>query len=116
MQLNVTVLELSGIIDGIRGNELRRQISGILANGADILLLDMKQVNFIDSSGLGALVSATQMVRNADSKLFVCSISDQVRMLFELTKMNRIFQVFADRDEFKQKVLPIEQAGRQYKI
>ncbi|MEH2432796.1 MAG: STAS domain-containing protein [Nostoc sp.] len=105
MSLSVTVLELSGILDGIRGNELRREISGILANGVDILLLDMKEVKFIDSSGLGALVSAMQMVRNANGKLFVCSINDQVRMLFELTKMDRIFQSFADQEEFNRQVL-----------
>ncbi|MEH2358329.1 STAS domain-containing protein [Nostoc sp.] len=104
MKLSVTVLELSGILDGIRGNELRREVSNIVANGTNILLLDMKEVNFIDSSGLGALVSAMQMVRTANGKLFVCSISDQVRMLFELTKMDRIFQTFADQDEFKRKI------------
>ena len=105
MNLSVTVLELSGILDGIRGNELRREISGLLANGADILLIDMKEVKFIDSSGLGALVSAMQMVRNANKKLFVCSINDQVRMLFELTKMDRIFQSFADQKEFNRQIL-----------
>ncbi|MEH1936536.1 MAG: STAS domain-containing protein [Nostoc sp.] len=105
MKLSVTVLELSGILDGIRGNELRREVSNIVANGADILLLDLKEVKFIDSSGLGALVSAMQMVRTANGKLFVCSISDQVKMLFELTKMDRIFQTFADQDEFNRQVL-----------
>ena len=105
MNLSVTVLELSGILDGIRGNELRREVSTIVANGADILLLDMKKVTFIDSSGLGALVSAMQMTRNANAKLFVCSISAQVRMLFELTKMDRIFQTFADQDEFNSQIL-----------
>ncbi|MEH2327334.1 MAG: STAS domain-containing protein [Nostoc sp.] len=105
MNMSVSVLELSGILDGIRGNELRREISGVLANGADILLIDMKEVKFIDSSGLGALVSAMQMVRTANKKFFVCSISEQVRMLFELTKMDRIFQTFADQDEFNRQVL-----------
>ncbi|WDD36633.1 STAS domain-containing protein (plasmid) [Nostoc sp. UHCC 0926] len=105
MKLSVKVLELTGILDGIRGNELRREVSGIVANGTDILLLDMKEVKFIDSSGLGALVSAMQIVRNANGKLFVCSISDQVRMLFELTKMDRIFQTFTDQDEFNRQVL-----------
>ncbi|MBN3884438.1 MAG: STAS domain-containing protein [Nostoc sp.] len=105
MSLSVKVLELSGILDGIRGNDLRREVSGILANGANILLLDMKEVKFIDSSGLGALVSAMQMVRAANGKMFVCSISDQVRMLFELTKMDRIFQTFADQEEFNRQVL-----------
>ncbi|MHC5615373.1 MAG: STAS domain-containing protein [Nostoc sp.] len=104
MKLNVIILELSGIVDGIRGNELRREVSNIVADGAKILLLDLKGVNFIDSSGLGALVSAMQMMRNANGKLFVCSVSDQVRMLFELTKMDRIFQIFADQDEFKRQI------------
>ncbi|MBW4424946.1 MAG: STAS domain-containing protein [Nostoc desertorum CM1-VF14] len=108
MNLSVTVLELSGILDGIRGNELRRQMAGILAKGCDIVLLDMKEVNFIDSSGLGALVSAAQMVQNANGKLFVCSISDQVGMLFKLTKMDKILQIFADQEEFKRQVLAIK--------
>jgi anti-anti-sigma factor len=105
MSSSVKVLELSGILDGIKGNELRREVIGILANGAEILLIDMKEVNFIDSSGLGALVSAMQMARNANAKLFVCSISAQVRMLFELTKMDRLFQTFADQDEFNRQIL-----------
>ncbi|MEH2160353.1 MAG: STAS domain-containing protein [Nostoc sp.] len=105
MSSSVKILELSGILDGIRGNELRREVSDALANGTEILLIDMKGVNFIDSSGLGALVSAMQMTRNANAKLFVCSISAQVRMLFELTKMDRIFQTFADRDEFNSQIL-----------
>ncbi|MCW5313172.1 MAG: STAS domain-containing protein [Nostoc sp.] len=105
MSLSVKILELSGILDGIRGNELRREVSDALANGTEILLIDMKGVNFIDSSGLGALVSAMQMTRNANAKLFVCSISAQVRMLFELTKMDRIFQTFADQDEFNSQIL-----------
>ncbi len=105
MSSNVKVLELSGILDGIRGNELRREVSDALAKKTEILLIDMKGVNFIDSSGLGALVSAMQMTRNANAKLFVCSISAQVRMLFELTKMDRIFQTFADQDEFNSQIL-----------
>ncbi|MEH2246781.1 STAS domain-containing protein [Nostoc sp.] len=102
---NVKVLNLSGILDGIRGNELRHEVSNLMDNGADILLLDLKEVKFIDSSGLGALVSVMQMVRNANNKLYLCSISAQVRMLFELTKMDRIFKTFADQDEFNRQVL-----------
>ncbi|WP_193198468.1 STAS domain-containing protein [Nostoc sp. MG11] len=105
MNPKVTVLEPSGILDGIRGNQLRQEVSEIIKNGSDILLIDLKDVKFVDSSGLGALVSAMQMVRKADGKLFVCSVNDQVRMLFELTKLDRIFQTFADQDEFNRQVL-----------
>jgi len=108
MNPKVTVIELSGILDGIKGNQLRREVSDIVANGSDILLIDLKDVKFVDSSGLGALVSAMQIVRNAESKLFVCSINDQVRMLFELTKLDRIFQTYVDQDDFNHQVLAIQ--------
>lgn len=112
MNSNVKVIEPSGILDGNKGNQLRREVSDILNSGADILLIDMKEVNFIDSSGLGSLVSAMQMVRNANAKLFVCSISDQVKMLFELTKMDRIFQTFSDQDDFNRQILTIQETIR----
>ncbi|KOP26743.1 sulfate transporter [Hapalosiphon sp. MRB220] len=105
MNTIVKVIEPSGILDGIRGNLLRREVSNLLDSGTEILLIDLKEVNFIDSSGLGSLVSAMQMVRSANAKLFVCSISDQVKMLFELTKMDRIFQIFVDQDDFQRQII-----------
>ncbi|BDA68465.1 anti-sigma-factor antagonist [Rivularia sp. IAM M-261] len=108
MDTNVKVLEPSGILDGIRGNLLRREISDIVANKVEILLIDLKEVKFIDSSGLGALVSSMQMVRNANGKLFICSASDQVKMLFQLTKMDRLFQTFDDQADFCRQILAVQ--------
>ncbi|MBW4614426.1 MAG: STAS domain-containing protein [Desmonostoc vinosum HA7617-LM4] len=105
MSPTVKILEPAGILDGIRGNQLRREISDIVADGVDILLIDLKEVKFVDSSGLGALVASMQTVRAANAQLFVCSVSDQVRMLFELTKLDRIFKLFADQDDFKRQIL-----------
>lgn len=105
MNTNFQVIEVSGILDGIRGNQLRREISELIADGNNIVLLDMNSVTFMDSSGLGSLVSAMQMLRSVNSQLFICSMNDQVKMLFELTKMNRIFQTFINQDDFKRQVL-----------
>lgn len=105
MSSNVKIVQPSGILDGIRANQLRRDISDIVANGADIVLIDLKDVKFIDSSGLGALVSVMKTVRTNGGKLFVCSLNDQVKMVFELTKMDRVFEKFADQDEFNRKIL-----------
>ncbi|MBU7583526.1 MAG: STAS domain-containing protein [Nostoc sp. TH1S01] len=105
MSSRIEVIQPEGMLNGIRGNQLRCEVSNMLENGTDILLIDLKEVNFIDSSGLGFLVSAMQMARTANAKLFVCSVNDQVRMLFELTKIDRIVQSFADQDDFKRQVL-----------
>ena len=107
MKLSLRVLQLSGILDKTRGNELRREINEFMVNGTNIFLLDMKEIKLIDSTGLGALVSVMQMVQKANGKLFLCSISDQVRMLFEMTKVDRIFKIFTDQEEFNRQVLVI---------
>ncbi|MEH1868370.1 MAG: STAS domain-containing protein [Nostoc sp.] len=105
MKVSITVLQLSGILDNIRGNELRRQVSGLITEGANIFLLDLKEIKLIDSSGLGALISVMQIVQSANGKLFICSVSEQVRMLFQLTKVDRIFKIFADQEEFNREIL-----------
>ncbi len=101
----VKVIEPSGILDGTKASQLRQEISNIVEIGVDIVLVDLKDVTFVDSSGLGALVSVLKMVRIAGGRLFICSVNEQVKLLFELTSMDRVFKTFADRDEFNSTVL-----------
>lgn len=105
MSPNVKIVQPSGILDGLKANQLRRDIGDIIATGADIVLIDLKDVKFIDSSGLGALVSVMKTVQTSGGKLFICSLNEQVKMLFELTKMDRVFERFADQDEFNRKIV-----------
>ena len=100
----VKIVRPSGILDGSSTNQLRREISDIVENGATIVLVDFQDVTFINSSALGALVSTLKLVRSAGAELFLCSLTEQVKLMFNLTKMNRVFQSFASRDEFEQKV------------
>ncbi|MBD2744790.1 STAS domain-containing protein [Coleofasciculus sp. FACHB-1120] len=104
MSSAVKVVQPSGLLDGMKGNQLRRDISDVVASGANIVLIDLQDVTFMDSSGLSSLISAQRMVRTAGGKLFLCSINDQAKMLFELTKMNRVFEMFTDREEFNSQI------------
>lgn len=105
MSPTVKIVRPSGILDGVRANQLRNDISEIVATGTDIVLIDLQDVKFIDSSGLGVLVSVMKMVKTAGGKFFVCSLNHQVKMLFELTKMDSVFERFANQDEFNRIVL-----------
>lgn len=105
MSLTVQVVEPKGILDSSKAEEFRKMIDGVLSEGAEILLLDLKDITFIDSSGLGTLVVILKQMRASNRKLYICSINDQVRMLFELTSMDRVFEVFQDRSEFEAQVL-----------
>lgn len=98
----VKYIQPSGILDGTKATSFRQEISEQVDAGADIVLIDFKEVTFMDSSGLGALVLALKTVRAAGSQLVVCSINEQIRILFELTSMDRVFEIFPNREEFEQ--------------
>ncbi len=97
---NVEIIQPTGIIDNTRTQELRDQINRGIEQGANTILVDLKEVTFMDSSGLGALVTALKTVQSMGGKLCVCSVNEQVKILFELTSMDRVFDIFRDRTEF----------------
>ncbi len=101
----VKQVQLSGILDKTKAPQFRADITKIVLAGADVVLIDLKEVTFVDSSGLGALVSALKTVRSSGGKLCICSINEHVRMLFELTSMDRVFDVFKSREYFEQQVV-----------
>lgn len=107
MTATVKTLEPTGMLDGSTTNELKTQISDVLQQGADIVLLNMEDVAFMNSSGIGALVAILKMVRAKDKQMYLCGLSDQVQMLFKLTKMDRVFKPFSDQEEFEAKVLMV---------
>jgi anti-anti-sigma factor len=96
----VKVVHPTGILDGTKAQQFREEISQLVEQKTEVVLIDFKNVTFMDSSGLGALVLALKTVRAAGGKLFICSVNDQIKMLFELTSMDRVFEIFADYDAF----------------
>jgi anti-anti-sigma factor len=102
MREQVKVIKLNGNLNATTSQEFRQNIADILEIGAKIVLVDFKDVTFMDSSGLGALVLAFKTLRAADTKLVLCSINEQVRILFELTNMDKVFEIFPSQDAFNQ--------------
>ncbi|WP_088240898.1 STAS domain-containing protein [Calothrix rhizosoleniae] len=99
------VIKPSGILDATTSQELRSQITECVDNGIKIILVDFADVTFMDSSGLGALVLAFKGLRAAENQLFICSVNEQIKILFELTGMDKVFTIFANQDQFYQSVL-----------
>ncbi len=101
----VKVVQPSGILDGTKAGQFRQEISTLVESGVDVVLIDFQDVTFMDSSGLGALVLALKTIRAAGSKLYICSVNEQIKMLFELTSMDRVFDIFSNREEFENSVV-----------
>jgi anti-anti-sigma factor len=68
-------------------------------------VIDCENVSFIDSSGLGALVLVFKTLKEVHSRMVICSINEQVRILFELTGMDKVFEIFPSQVAFNQSLL-----------
>lgn len=105
MSSHVEVIQPTGIFDGTQAPRFRQEVETAIADGADVILVDLQTVSFMDSSGLGALVVALKAVRASGGRLFLCSVNQQIKTLFELTSMDQVFVIMADRTEFEQQVM-----------
>jgi len=93
----VTVLDLSGRITLGEGSvQLRDAIRDLIAKGQKRILLDLGEVNYIDSSGLGELVSAYTTARNLGATLKLLKLTKKVHDLLQLTKLYTVFDIFDD--------------------
>jgi anti-sigma B factor antagonist len=89
----VTVVQVDGqLIVGNR-HELKDLIQAALDSGERKLLVDFSRTGYIDSSGLGALVSVSKRIREAGGELRLAGLNDDLRSLFELTKLDTLFTI-----------------------
>jgi anti-sigma B factor antagonist len=93
----VTIVDLSGKITlGEGGLTLRDEVRKLLAAGQKKIVLNLGEVNYIDSSGLGELVSAYTAVKNAGGELKLLNLTSKVRDLLVITKLVTVFDVKDD--------------------
>ena len=93
----VTIVDLSGKITlGEGGMTLREEVRKLLAEGKKKIVLNLGEVNYIDSSGLGELVSAYTAVKNAGGELKLLNLTSKVRDLLVITKLVTVFDVKDD--------------------
>jgi anti-sigma B factor antagonist len=73
--------------------ELKSAIQEALDHGERKFLIDFTRTGYIDSSGLGALVSISKKVREQGGELRLCGLNEDLRSLFELTKLDTLFTI-----------------------
>lgn len=93
----VAVVDISGRITLGDGSALlRKTIRGLLEEGRTRILLNLGDVDYIDSSGIGELVSGYSTVKGRGGELKLLNLSRRVRDLLQLTKLYTVFDVYSD--------------------
>lgn len=86
-------------LDAHNSDELKSEVNRIFESGTKDLIVDLKEVRFIDSSGLGVLVSGYKNASTHQGSIKLCSLQTQVRSMFELTRLHRVFDIYQTMDE-----------------
>jgi anti-sigma B factor antagonist len=93
----VNILDLSGRITLGEGSvQLRDAVRGLIGKGKKKILLNLGDVNYIDSSGLGELVSAFTTAKNQQADIKLLNLTRKVHDLLQLTKLVTVFDIYDD--------------------
>jgi anti-sigma B factor antagonist len=96
---DVTVVDVDGqLIVGNR-QELKQKVLEELEGGERKFIVDFANTGYIDSSGLGVLVSLSKKIREQGGELRLASLNEDLRTLFELTKLDTLFRIADSREE-----------------
>ncbi|MEM9166587.1 MAG: STAS domain-containing protein [Planctomycetota bacterium] len=87
-----------GDIDLSRSPVLRESIRSALSDGPGRLVVDLAGVDYMDSSGVATLVEAMQLTKRGGHDLVLCSLTDRVRSIFEIARLEQVFRIEQDVD------------------
>jgi anti-sigma B factor antagonist len=93
----IVILELHGrLVMGPESSEFRQKVAQLVSTNHKSIILDMKDVDFIDSTGLGTLVVAHTQLQKAGGSVKLLKLSKRNMQLLVLTKLSTVFEMFDD--------------------
>ncbi|MHB0999185.1 MAG: STAS domain-containing protein [Armatimonadota bacterium] len=84
-------------LDASNADEFKKS-AAVVVQGAKKVIMDLSNIGFMDSAGLGAILSIFKIVRVDGGQFWVFGLTDEVQDLFNLVRMQRLFGVFPDKE------------------
>ena len=95
-QGDIQVMHCGGSLDADSVSAFKKVAYDLVGSGATRFVIDCSNLTFIDSMGLGVLISLLRRVRQRSGDVKVAGLSDEVKTIFEITRLHRLFEVCAD--------------------
>lgn len=97
-ECRLIVLQPQGGLDFQGGKALEKHLINLAPQSHDLCVIDLTQVDFMDSSGLVALVTGVKAVRKSGYRLVFCNVQAPVRLILELTQLDSAVEIFESYD------------------
>lgn len=95
----VTLVKVEEELDARNAQQAKDFFKGLVNDGHEQVVVDLSGLTFVDSSGLGALVTGLKAARQVNGDVRLCSLTGPVKSIFELTRLFRVFEIFEDREQ-----------------
>ncbi|MDQ0092344.1 STAS domain-containing protein [Paeniglutamicibacter psychrophenolicus] len=89
----------SGRLNMVSAPTLRAYVGEVVSSGSSRIVVNLAQTSFMDSSGLGALIGCLKAARQAGGDLRIAAVQPQVKMVLELTSMDRVLTSYSTTEE-----------------
>ncbi len=96
---DIVILQIVGEIDLYNAPEIKDIISKLIEERCYNVVIDLEKVSYIDSSGIGALISSLSNLKKYHGGLKIINVYASVRKVFELTKLTSFFEIFDSEEE-----------------
>jgi anti-sigma B factor antagonist len=96
---NAVVLDLQGEVDAFTAPKLKQEIINLIERGSTRLAVDLADVTYLDSTGLGVLIGGLKRTRDKDGELVLICPNVRITRIFEITGLSRIFDMFKTEEE-----------------
>jgi anti-sigma B factor antagonist len=95
----VTILTVERGLKGTLESLLKERIDALVREGCLQIVVDLKQVPYLDSSDIGRLIRSHLSVRRAGGRVRLCNLSERVLAVLEMTRLNTVLELFATEEE-----------------
>jgi anti-sigma B factor antagonist len=96
---NTAILDIKGLVNSAAEAPLMEAYARACEKGARTILLNFAQLEYMNSSGIGLLVTLLIRVKRQGQRLLACGLSEHYRQIFELTRLNEAIIIFGDENE-----------------
>lgn len=98
----ITTFQPKGYVSAANAREFLNELTNAIEKQPNsVLLVDMKEIEFMDSAGLMALIKGFRLSQSLNKRFSICSVAPSVRIVFELTQLDNVFEMFNSKEEFE---------------
>ncbi|MFK7799302.1 MAG: STAS domain-containing protein [Aureispira sp.] len=104
---NIEVLQVDDLLNPLDNQEIIKEIEEKIQTGATVYVVDLSEMDYMNSSGLTFLISILTRARNAGGEVAIANLSDNIKKILLVTRLNNMFNVYSSVEEAIEALQPV---------